>query len=160
MGFLSDRSTTASTTGGYAYIIIPNAEAATGYDSHRISITDLHSALNSLITTNANAITALTSRVVVTENVSARIQYLNQTFPVFNFTQPANSIITKIRLRSSGSATFSIAGSVTGAIENGTLTNGLLYDIDYIIDSVSGQSITFSITGTVSVEIYYNKSTI
>ena len=158
---LSSKSTTAVVTGAYCYIIIPDGVSYTGFVGRRITVANLQAALQAQITANAGNISTNTSDISDLQDITSREQFTDEVGATFQFSQPANSIINYINLRSTGAATFAISGSVTGAIQTTTnLTDGVLYRLDKIVDSEPGQTITFTITGTVSAEIYYNKNTI
>lgn len=158
---LSSKSTTAVITGGYVYIIIPDVGSPTGYSGYRITVANLLADLQALVTANTASIATNIANITALQNLGDREQWTDEVGASFQFAQPANSIITKFRFRSTGSATCTITGSVTGTIKSGiTLTDGVLYDHEHTVDSVAGQTITFTITGTVSAEVYYDKSTI
>lgn len=151
---------TTTLTGCEITVLLPDGVSPTGYEDYRMTHASFKADLQSQITANTNDVAANTSDISDLQDITSRQQYVNQVSN-FQFSQPANSIINYINLRSTGAATFSISGSVTGVIQATTnLTDGELQRVDKITDSEPGQTITFTITGTVSAEIYYNKNTI
>lgn len=159
---LSSKSTTAIIAGGFVYIIIPDGGSPTGFVGRRISVTNLLAALQLDVDGNTSDITTNTTAIAALQNITARVQRADQVSN-FNIPQPATSIITKIRARSDGAATMEIGTTPLGqeiTEEVVSLTDGTLWELDQVIDSVAGQTIYFTITGTVSVSIYYEANTI
>ena len=152
----------ASTLVGAQFaLLLPDGGSPTGLEDYRATLVYILTDTNALIAANTVNISSNTARIVTLENLISVATFTSEVSN-FQFPQPANSIINKIRLRSSGAATFTIGTTPLGT-EIKTLTNltsGILYDLDKIVDSVAGQTIYFTITGTVSAEIYYNKNTI
>lgn len=162
MGFLSDRATTAVVTGGYVHIIIPRGAAPTGYDSFRISVTDLQAALQTQITANAADIATNASNISDLQDIVSRSLYQEQTSN-FQFSQPANSVVFRIRARAKSSATLSIGTTPSGTEISGSdinLSANTLYTLNKDLETTNIRTIYFTITGNVSAELYYNRNSI
>lgn len=114
MGFLSDRSVTADTTGGYIHIILPNAGAPTGFDSYRISVTNLQADLNALITALDGRVTVNEDDIADLQEILTRDRLLSATGSG-NRTLPANGVLTAVNITVvSGSSVTVQVGTTPG----------------------------------------------
>jgi len=153
MAFLSGRSTTATITGGYVNIIIPNGAAPTGYDSFRISVTDLQAALQSQITTNTGNIATNAANITTLQNNSSKRLDLAQVSS-FSFTQVAGSVIDEIYFN--GTGTVSVGTTLAGEqlmtsrlIENGIRKGDIKVSNGY---TATSRTIYITLTGA-SVDV-------
>jgi hypothetical protein len=96
---LSQRTTTSTISGGYVHIILPDGSG--GWDSWKIAVSDLQSALNSALST-----------VQAFQNASEQKEELTSISAADSFNIGANSKVTSIDVKHvSGTATFKIGTS-------------------------------------------------
>jgi hypothetical protein len=159
---LSSKTTTAVTTGGYLYIIIPDGGSPTGFVGRRISVTDLQVDLRTDINTNTSDISSIDGRVTTLENNSSKILDSSKNSD-YTFTQDANSEIEQIYIKNvSSNPTIKIGTTLAGEelVSETSITDYYKKDINFS-DGYTATSRTIYITlsgGTVSIAYYSKKS--
>jgi hypothetical protein len=161
---LTDRASTSDPTGGYLYIIIPDAGSPTGFVSRKILKTDYDADLAALIQTNANDITTVDNRVTqVYQDFAIREAGIITQTTDYEYAQDQGTQIEAIKMIPNVDSTVK-CGLTPGGSEIFDTRNVNVADNYSVYRSdkkemynkdISARTVYFTITGSVQFRINY-----